>query len=149
MFILGAIMLLLIAYFQGEDISRVIKKKLNSWRQKQTTESIEVKEEFWSAPDISSVKSESLKAQILYGKDLIAYTAKYLGPEGSVNKISNGMNCQNCHLEAGTKIFGNNYSGVASTYPKFRVRSGAIEDIYKRVNDCKPSKHILSSWGLM
>lgn len=50
--------------------------------------------------------------------------------------ISNGMNCQNCHLDAGTKPFGNNYGAVASTYPKFRARSGAIETIEKRVNDC-------------
>lgn len=46
------------------------------------------------------------------------------------------MNCQNCHLDAGTKPFGNNYSGVASTYPKFRERSGTMETIEKRVTDC-------------
>jgi thiosulfate dehydrogenase len=46
------------------------------------------------------------------------------------------MNCQNCHLDAGTKIFGNNYGAVASTYPKFRARSGTIESVEKRVNDC-------------
>jgi thiosulfate dehydrogenase len=46
------------------------------------------------------------------------------------------MNCQNCHLDAGTKIYGNNYSAVASTYPKYRARSGGMENIYKRINDC-------------
>jgi thiosulfate dehydrogenase len=46
------------------------------------------------------------------------------------------MNCQNCHLEAGSKIWGNNYSAVFSTYPKYRPRSGRVEDIYKRINDC-------------
>ena len=46
------------------------------------------------------------------------------------------MNCQNCHLEAGTKPWGNNYGAVASTYPKYRERSGMIESIEKRVNDC-------------
>jgi thiosulfate dehydrogenase len=46
------------------------------------------------------------------------------------------MNCQNCHLNAGTQPYGNNYGSVASTYPKYRGRSGAIEDIYKRVADC-------------
>jgi thiosulfate dehydrogenase len=39
-------------------------------------------------------------------------------------------------LEAGTKVFGNNYSAVASSYPKFRARSGAIESMSKRINDC-------------
>lgn len=73
---------------------------------------------------------------IWYGRELIVNTAKYLGPEGSVLHISNGMNCQNCHLEAGTKPWGNNYGAVYTTYPKFRDRSGGIETIYKRVNDC-------------
>jgi len=91
---------------------------------------------FWTPPDINQINDDSLKQQIAYGKDLIAHTAKYLGPNGNVLKISNGLNCQNCHLDAGTKIYGNNYGSVASTYPKFRARSGKVEDIYKRVNDC-------------
>lgn len=73
---------------------------------------------------------------VMYGQDLIAHTARYLGPNGSVNAISNGMNCQNCHLQAGKRIDGNNYSAVFSTYPKFRERSGGMETIYKRVSDC-------------
>lgn len=95
-----------------------------------------VKEDFWIAPDAGQLPDGEEKNLILYGKDLIVHTAKYLGPQGSVAKITNGMNCQNCHLDAGTKVFGNNYGSVASTYPKFRARSGSIEDIYKRVNDC-------------
>jgi thiosulfate dehydrogenase len=39
-------------------------------------------------------------------------------------------------LQAGTAAFGNNYGSVASLYPKFRARSGTIENIYKRVNEC-------------
>jgi thiosulfate dehydrogenase len=88
------------------------------------------------APDINSISDPNKKEQIAYGKELIAHTAKYLGPNGSVLKISNGLNCQNCHLQAGTAIYGNNYGSVASLYPKFRARSGSIENIYKRVNDC-------------
>jgi thiosulfate dehydrogenase len=73
---------------------------------------------------------------IRYGRDLVARTSNYLGPHGTVGQISNGMNCQNCHLEAGTKPWGNNYGAVAATYPKFRARSGSVESIEKRVNDC-------------
>lgn len=86
---------------------------------------------YWTAPDISNESEE-----VRYGRDLIAATARYLGPKGSVAQITNGMNCQNCHLDAGTRVYGNNYSAVASTYPKFRARSGSIESIEKRVNDC-------------
>jgi thiosulfate dehydrogenase len=91
---------------------------------------------YWTAPDINDITDSNLKASVSYGKELIAHTSKYLGPNGTVLKMSNGMNCQNCHLDAGTKVWGNNYGSVASLYPKFRARSGAIENIYKRVNDC-------------
>lgn len=89
----------------------------------------------WQAPDESLMPANE-KEMILYGKELIKNTSLYLGPKGTVASMSNGMNCQNCHLDAGAKAWGNNYSAVASTYPKFRERSGAEEDIPKRVNDC-------------
>jgi thiosulfate dehydrogenase len=93
--------------------------------------------DFWTAPDINSVPDNAEKEILTYGKDLIANTALYFGPNGKVAKnATNGMNCQNCHLDAGTKVYGNNYGSVFSTYPKYRARSGAEEDINKRVNDC-------------
>lgn len=93
--------------------------------------------EYWTPPSESSLDGQPEKENVLYGKELIANTALYFGPKGKVNANStNGMNCQNCHLDAGTRVFGNNYSAVASTYPKYRARSGAKENIYKRVNDC-------------
>lgn len=92
----------------------------------------EIFSRYWEAPDTSLLTDP----QVRYGRDLIANTAIYLGPRGKVASLTNGMNCQNCHLDAGTRIFGNNYGGVASTYPKFRPRSGGIESIERRVNDC-------------
>jgi thiosulfate dehydrogenase len=94
--------------------------------------------EGWTAPSLftdRSVQGEE-RALVIYGEDLIANTSKYLGPNGSVAHITNGMNCQNCHLNAGRKTWGNNYGAVAANYPKFRERSGSIETVYKRVNDC-------------
>lgn len=90
----------------------------------------------WTAPDSSQIPFTGDGELIRYGRDLVANTSFYLGPKGKIAAITNGMNCQNCHLEAGTRLWGNNYSGVFSTYPKFRERSGTIENIYKRVNDC-------------
>ena len=37
---------------------------------------------YWSAPDLNKVIDVELKAQIAYGKELIAHTARYLGPKG-------------------------------------------------------------------
>ena len=97
--------------------------------------SLDESSDLWVAADIANAP-EGKKAQLEYGKELIVNTAKYFGPKGSVAHLTNGMNCQNCHLNAGTQPYGNNYGSVASTYPKYRGRSGAIEDIYKRVADC-------------
>jgi thiosulfate dehydrogenase len=92
---------------------------------------------YWNAPVVSELEGNPYKEVILYGKDLIVHTSEYFGTHGKVlRSYTNGMNCQNCHLEAGTKIFGNNYSSVNSTYPKYRARSGSVENVYKRINDC-------------
>ncbi len=92
--------------------------------------------EVWKAPDSTLIPLSPEADFVSYGRELISHTALYLGPKGKVKTISNGMNCQNCHLKAGTKPFGNNYAAVASTYPKFRARSGGIESMEKRINDC-------------
>ena len=92
----------------------------------------------WIGPDINtdtSIKGVE-RSLITYGHELITHTSKYLGPNGSVAKITNGMNCQNCHLNAGNQPWGNNYGAVYANYPKYRDRSGRIESIYKRVSDC-------------
>lgn len=90
----------------------------------------------WQAPDSAAIPKTPEGDLIRYGRELIAHTAIYLGPSGTVASISNGMNCQNCHLKAGKKWKGNNYAAVAATYPKLRARSGTIESVEKRVNDC-------------
>ncbi len=88
------------------------------------------------SPDWDLMDAEPNASEIKYGKELIARTSEYFGPDGKIKKMSNGMNCQNCHLKAGTVPLGNNYFAVASTYPTVRSRSGELEDIPKRINDC-------------
>jgi len=92
----------------------------------------------WTGADTTRLASLDAEQQelITYGRELIRNTAAYIGPKGSVAALTNGMNCQNCHLEAGTRPWGNNYGAVWSTYPKFRARSGSRETVVKRVNDC-------------
>lgn len=90
----------------------------------------------WTGAGEYQIPVDKEGEKIRYGRNLIANTAYYLGPQGKIAIISNGMNCQNCHLEAGTKPWGNNFGAVASTYPKKRARSGQVESIERRVNDC-------------
>lgn len=92
--------------------------------------------EEWRAPDETALPFNEEGDKIRYGKELIAHTSFYFGPNGSIASLTNGMNCQNCHLNAGTVNFSNPFSAVASTYPKFRERSGQTESLEFRVNDC-------------
>lgn len=95
------------------------------------------KSNLWHAPDPATLETAPNKDELLYGRELVAHTAQFFGPAGKLKKgATNSLNCQNCHLDAGTRPFGNNYALVASTYPKYRARSGQQEDIPKRVNDC-------------
>lgn len=98
----------------------------------------ELRQDAWVAPSLYLDRSLEGKERelVIYGEELIANTSKYLGPKGSIAAVTNGMNCQNCHLNAGRKSWGNNYGSVAANYPKFRDRSGSIETVYKRVSDC-------------
>jgi thiosulfate dehydrogenase len=92
----------------------------------------------WVAPSLYTDETPTGKSleELFYGQDLIANTANYLGPKGSVAQITNGMDCQSCHLDAGRRAYGNNFGAVAANYPRFSNRSGAVESIARRVNDC-------------
>jgi len=92
--------------------------------------------EDWQAPDISALPDDEHGRLIRYGRELISNTSLFLGPKGTIAAKSNGMNCQNCHIDGGEKAFAGCFSAVASTYPKYRDRSGRIESVEFRVNEC-------------
>ena len=103
----------------------VQRKRVNDQKDKLTT----------LIPDYHTLSNSAFDQQILYGRELVINTSLYFGPNGSLHK-ANGLNCQDCHQEAGTKPYGNNFLGVAATYPKFRERSGGVETINRRLSDC-------------
>ncbi|MDB5122716.1 MAG: cytochrome [Mucilaginibacter sp.] len=90
----------------------------------------------WKAPDESTIPAGKAGDMIRYGKELLANTARYLGPQGTVAQITNGMNCQNCHLAGGTKLFANDYAGFMVSYPKVSSRSGKKESPSERIAEC-------------
>lgn len=90
----------------------------------------------WVVPDTNQLSNTKDAKLIKYGRSLIVNTSYFLGPKGIIAHKSNGINCQSCHLNAGTKNWGNNFSLVVSSYPKFKERSGAMETIVKKVEDC-------------
>ncbi len=90
----------------------------------------------WNAPDTNSLPHDSSGNLVRYGRELIVHTARYFGPKGSVAQITNGMNCDNCHIDGGTRILANNFSITAATYPKFTKRSNQTINLVMRINGC-------------
>ena len=92
----------------------------------------------WHAPDfqLDTSLSEAERKKLDYGKSIIAHTAAYFGPKGSLAHLTNGMNCQNCHLEAGTQPWANNFAVTKDKYPRIAGRSGKIQTLFDRINGC-------------
>lgn len=80
------------------------------------------KVQLWTAPDSNTIPQNDSGRIILYGKKLIHETSRYFGPKGSLGHNANGMNCQNCHLESGTRVWAGNFGSVAALYPRFSER---------------------------
>jgi thiosulfate dehydrogenase len=49
--------------------------------------------------------------------------------------VGNRLRCTSCHLDAGRRETGS-WVGVVARYPQYRPRSGVVETIEYRVNDC-------------
>lgn len=94
------------------------------------------KAQLWQAPQLSTLGNSTTDSLIRYGYELFVNTSRYWGAKGTMLHSTNSMSCQHCHEDAGAKNFSNCLSAVASTYPKYRERSGHIETIAIRVNDC-------------
>lgn len=93
-------------------------------------------EHVWTAPDTNTIPNNDEGKLISYGRTLIMHTAKYFGPRGSLSQSTNGLTCQNCHLEAGTRPHGNNLAVAASIYPKYSPRASSMVSIAEKVNEC-------------
>lgn len=90
------------------------------------------------APDTSQIPTEGVYGQqIRYGRDLVVNTAYYLGPDGVVGHfLGNKLNCQSCHLEAGTKPYGLNLLSTHGRYPQYRARENRVLTLGERINNC-------------
>ena len=90
-------------------------------------------------PDIDKLADDDWGRTVRYGRDLVAKTASLIGPEVSdpAHRFAgNNLNCQSCHLEAGSKEFGLPFVGVYADFPNYRARSGAVGTVEDRIQGC-------------
>jgi len=90
--------------------------------------------ELWYGWNHYQIKPEDTLVRL--GYDIIARTYRYFGPSGKIAPLTNGMNCQNCHMEGGTRPWGNNFGKTFASYPRFSGRDGGMLSLPARINGC-------------
>ncbi len=82
-------------------------------------------------PQESEVKDSFLLASIRRGRALIHSTRDSLP-----NHVGNALTCANCHISDGIEKDAMPLVGVYARFPQYRARSGNIDLIENRINDC-------------
>ncbi|HEY8194801.1 MAG TPA: c-type cytochrome [Hyphomicrobium sp.] len=93
----------------------------------------------WVVPDIDKLPDDVWGRTVRHGRDLIAKTSSLIGPEVSdpLRRFAgNNLDCQSCHIKAGTKKFGLPLVGVYADYPTYAARSGRVATMEGRVQFC-------------
>lgn len=84
-----------------------------------------------SPPDPASLPSGPLGQSIQYGQRIVSDTQ-------TVAKayVGNGLTCSNCHLNGGRTPYAAPFVGLTGLFPQYRARSGSVESLEDRLNDC-------------
>jgi thiosulfate dehydrogenase len=93
----------------------------------------------YKIPDEKNIPNNEFGELVKYGKELIVHTSKYIGPEVKDSKMryaGNNLNCQSCHLDAGTKPYSSSYIGIFAAFPQYGARGNSIGTLADRINGC-------------
>ena len=93
----------------------------------------------WTAPDIASVGDDPFGKLVKYGHALISDTANQIGPtaaDPARRFTGNNLNCQSCHLDAGTRPYAMPLTGIWGQFPQYRGREGSVDTLEVRINGC-------------
>lgn len=85
----------------------------------------------FAPPAESAIPGGPLGDAIREGKLLLTETRQRLP-----KNVGNGLNCSNCHLNAGRTQNASPWVGVWAVFPQYRSRNAKISSLQQRVNDC-------------
>jgi thiosulfate dehydrogenase len=92
-----------------------------------------------AVPNVDALPHDAFGATVRIGRDLITHTAATIGPDAAdpaMRFAGNGLDCETCHLEAGTKQFGLPLAGVWGVFPTFIGRENEVRTLAERINGC-------------
>ena len=93
----------------------------------------------WAVPDVDALPMDAFGRTVRAGRDLIVHTAATIGPDAAdpaMRFSGNGLECQSCHQDAGTKKFGLPLAGVWGLFPLFIGRENEVRTLEDRINGC-------------
>ncbi|MBC7171967.1 MAG: c-type cytochrome [Polyangiaceae bacterium] len=82
-------------------------------------------------PDLSKIPEGPLGDAIRLGQRIVGRTFEEL-PQN----VGNGLHCTSCHLDGGTRAGAAPWVGLPGLFPEYRARSGRVDTLAQRVNDC-------------
>lgn len=93
----------------------------------------------WQVPDPDALPDDAFGRTVRRGRDLIAQTSSLIGPDAAdpaMRYAGNGLDCQSCHLQAGTQQFGLPLAGIWGVFPQYIGRENEVRTLEERVNGC-------------
>ena len=80
---------------------------------------------------IETIPKDALGESILRGKNYLENTKETLP-----HYVGAKMNCTSCHLSSGQQQLAGPWVGITARFPQYRSRSGKVDTLPDRVNDC-------------
>jgi len=93
----------------------------------------------WDVPDPDTLPDDADGRTVRRGRDLIMRTSSLIGPDApdpAMRFAGSGMDCQACHLQAGTQQFGLPLAGIWASFPEHSGRENRARTLEERVNGC-------------
>ncbi len=85
----------------------------------------------FTPPDESTIPNSPLGDMIRFGRDVFVDTQKY-----AKKYVGNGLNCVNCHLDAGRAPNSGPMWAAYVAYPAFRTKDNQINTFERRLEGC-------------
>src|ERR1700735_1690180 len=93
----------------------------------------------WTVPDPGTLPDDARGRTVRRGRDLIVKTSSLIGPDApdpAMRYSGNGLDCQSCHLQAGTQRFGLPLAGVWGVFPTYIARENEVRTLEERIKGC-------------
>ncbi|HEY1951911.1 MAG TPA: c-type cytochrome [Gemmatimonadaceae bacterium] len=82
-------------------------------------------------PSEAALRDSSYRASALRGRALLLATRDSLP-----HNVGNSLRCASCHLDGGLRRDAMPWVGAYARFPQYRARSGKVDLIEDRINDC-------------